>query len=134
VFDESDHNTECSLTWNAYSFSKVKAEEATNQFMDSLPEDERLPSPCVLSYLTHSSRIRFPVVTIHPPLVLGPQQSTYVTSSNEAVKMLMAGEYVTIPPPPLPSLPLIPDEVPPSHLNNQLPGLSSNPFSNSGCA
>lgn len=41
LYDESDHNTECSVTWNAYSYSKVKAEEATKEFLESLPEEER---------------------------------------------------------------------------------------------
>jgi len=49
--------------------------------LDSLPPEER-----------------FQVVTIHPSLVLGPQQNTAVTSSNITVKMLLSGEYPFAPP------------------------------------
>jgi len=81
IVTEEDHNTSCSLEWDAYSFSKVEAEKALIEFVDSLPEEEK-----------------FPYATLHPPLVLGPQQSNVVTSSNLVVKMLLAGEYPLCPP------------------------------------
>jgi len=38
------------------------------------------------------------MASVHPPVVLGPQQASFVTSSNLIVKMLLAGEYPLAPP------------------------------------
>jgi len=41
IYDESSENTVSTLHYDSYSFSKVKAEEATNEYMASLPEKDR---------------------------------------------------------------------------------------------
>lgn len=49
--------------------------------MKALPEEER-----------------FGLATIHPSFVFGPQQATFVTSSNLVVQLLLKGEYPICPP------------------------------------
>eukprot|EP01087_Luapelamoeba_hula_P018004 TRINITY_DN5737_c1_g1_i2.p1 TRINITY_DN5737_c1_g1~~TRINITY_DN5737_c1_g1_i2.p1 ORF type:complete len:410 (+),score=72.87 TRINITY_DN5737_c1_g1_i2:69-1232(+) len=81
TFTEKDDNQICSLNWHAYSYSKVRAEQAAWKYHDSLPKEEQ-----------------FKLASIHPCLVLGPQQSTTVTGSNQLISLLLNGEYPLIPP------------------------------------
>jgi len=80
-YTEADSNKVANLTYDPYSLSKMKAEEASSKFLADVPEAER-PR----------------VVTIHPVCVWGPQQNNSVTSSNQIIKALVTGEYPLAPP------------------------------------
>jgi len=75
---EKDQNKKCSLSYSPYSLSKCLAEKAAHDWNKSLGNKYKIP-------------------TIHPSMVLGPQQSDYVTSSNLVISLVMSGAYPLFP-------------------------------------
>jgi dihydroflavonol-4-reductase len=79
---EEDHNTHCNLTYGSYSYSKVQAEKAAIKYLEDLGDVDT----------------KFSMATIHPTFVIGPQQATFVSTSNQVIQVMIAGEYPMCPP------------------------------------
>jgi len=75
---EKDQNKKCSLTYSPYSLSKCLAEKAAHDWNKSLGN-------------------KYKIATIHPSVVLGPQQNTSITSSNQVIYLLLSGTYPLCP-------------------------------------
>jgi nucleoside-diphosphate-sugar epimerase len=77
VITERDHNDVASLTYGPYSYSKVQAEKALKEAVEQARK-----GGASLKY-----------ATVHPTLIIGPQQNSAVTSSQQVLRMLATREY-----------------------------------------
>ncbi len=76
---EADHNLAASPQWKPYSFSKVETERLAVDWAKQHPE------------------VRY--VSIHPPMILGPQMNGDAPqSSSEVFMLIMSGQYPLLPP------------------------------------
>jgi len=77
VYTEADWNTESSLTRNPYYFSKTEAEKAAWAYVKSLPEP-------------------FKLLVCNPFVIIGPEPTGEVNTSNAILRDLMLGTFPAV--------------------------------------
>ena len=81
VFTESDDNEAATAASDAYSYSKAQCEKVVNEFVRSLPADEK-----------------FSYAFINPTTIFGPLLSpTHVSGSPQIIRDFLTGVFPLIP-------------------------------------